>query len=41
MNKNILSILERKISILYNEDFDENGTLPTVYEEIRFDGILL
>lgn len=41
MKKNILSILERKLSILYNEVCVENGTLPTAYEEKRFDDILL
>lgn len=41
MKKNILSILERNLSILYNEVCVENGTLPKVYEEKRFDGILL
>lgn len=41
MKKNILSILERKLSILQSEVCVENGTLPTVYEEKQFDGILL
>lgn len=41
MKKNITSILEIKLSILYKEVCVENGTLPTVYEEKRFDGILL
>lgn len=41
MKTNILSILERNLSIVYNEVCVENGTLPTVYEEKRFDGILL
>lgn len=41
MKNNITSVLERKLTILYNEVCVENGTLPAIYEEKRFDGILL